>query len=376
MVKGRCLDMYRRTWMEVDLDAIEYNVKKIKDICKKKVICVIKADAYGCGDIEVAKACLNAGASMLAVSSVDEAVMLRNQGYDGEILILGATDAKDADVLIEKGISCAAYSMDWVKSEIEHGCKGLSVHLKVDTGMSRIGFKDLDELNKAKNMLLEAGAKLDGIFTHFCCTDSSMEMTNKQFARFEEAVKYVDYPFKWVHCDNSDATIFFKDDLSNACRVGISLYGVSQYDKDLKHPISLYSEISMIKEVEKGNVVGYGATYTVEEDKEWIATMPIGYADGFVRKNQGRNVYVNGKYVPVVGRVCMDQTMMHLENYEPVGTKVEIFGKHIALEEMAEDLDTITYEIICLITPRVTRVYTRSGKVVKESNLRLKGSLQ
>lgn len=362
--------MYRKTWMEIDLDAIETNVREIKEICGKRFIAVVKADAYGTGDLEVANACLNAGADMLAVSSVDEALMLRNKGYQGDLFILGASTPEECNVLIKHNIATAAYSMEWVKRVVKSECSGLHVHLKVDTGMNRIGFKDLNELKEALQLLLDAHVVVDGIFTHFCCTDSSQEMTNKQYARFKEAVEFLDYPFDWIHCDNSDATIFFKDPISNACRTGISLYGPSAYKKDLKYPIAMYTEISMIKEVEKGEVIGYGATYTTPK-KQWIATMPIGYADGFIRRNQGRNVYINGKLCKIVGRVCMDQCMVLLDEYVPVGTRVEIFGEHISLDEMAEELGTITYEIICLVTPRVTRVYTRNGKVVKEFNMRL-----
>jgi len=362
--------MYRKTWMEVNLDSIIENVRKIKNICGKKFIAVLKADAYGCGDMHVADAVLEAGADMLAVSSLDEALILRNEGYTGKILILGATDPKDVNILVKEGISTAAYSMNWVESVIQNDCEGLQVHLKVDTGMNRIGFKDNETLKEAFNLLKEHGCVMEGIFTHFCCADTDRDLTDLQYERFSSAVKSLDYDFEWIHCDNSDATIFFKDPLSNACRVGISLYGVCTYEKTLKYPISLYSEIFMTKTIQKGETVGYGATYTAEEE-QWIGTMPIGYADGFIRMNQGRNVYVDGELCPIVGRVCMDQSMIRLNHDVPVGTKVEIFGPHISLEDMANDLRTIPYEIICLISPRVTRTYIYHGKQLDEENTRL-----
>lgn len=362
--------MYRNTWMEVNLDAIADNVRRIHDICGKKIIAVLKADAYGCGDNHVAKAVLEAGAEMIAVSSLDEAFMLRNEGYDGEILILGATDPGDAGRMIAARISTAAYSMDWIREVLKQDPVGLKVHLKVDTGMNRIGFKDQTSLQEAFDLLYAAGCSMDGIFTHFYCADTSKELTQQQFDRFASAVKSLAYPFQWIHCDNSDATVFFRDDLSNACRLGVSMYGISSYLDDLRHPISMYSQVIMTKQVKAGETIGYGAAYTAEKD-ELIATIPIGYADGFIRANRGRHVWIDGQYAEVTGNVCMDQIMVRLEKDVPVGTPVEIFGSHIHLEQMAEELHTIPYEVICLISGRVTRTYIWHGESLTEENARI-----
>lgn len=366
--------MYRNTWMEIDLDALYENVVKTKQICNKKYIAVIKSNAYGNGDWMIAKTCLEAGADMLAVSSLDEAMILRNKGYEGKLLILGATNAEDADLLIRHHISTTIYSLNFVKALVKKGCSGLLAHLAVDTGMNRIGFKDKETLKEAFTLLKDAGCMMEGIFTHFyCSSDADHIITNRQFSQFKESVEYLDYPFEWIHCDNSDASIFFKDALSNACRVGISLYGISPFTDVLKQPVSLYTEVCMSKIIHKGETVGYGALHTAEED-EWIATCPIGYADGLIRKNIGRKVYVDGSYCEIVGNVCMDQMMIRLDHPVEDGTIVEIFGKHIDIEDMAEDLGTISYEILCLITDRVTRRYVRNGSIVKEENLRLQES--
>lgn len=363
--------MYRNTWMQVDLDAIAENVRVTKQICGKKYIAVLKADAYGCGDQQVANTVLEAGADMLAVSSLDEALMLRNEGYAGKILILGAVDAEDTEILIQNHISTAGYSKEWVDQVTSGICEGLQVHLAVDTGMNRIGFKDNASLQNAFNQLKDAGCIMEGIFTHFCCSDNlDHQMTDRQYARFASAVHTLNYPFEWIHCDNSDATIFFKDDLSNACRVGITLYGISPYKKDLKKAISLHTCVSMTKHVSKGETVGYGATYTADCD-QIIATLPIGYADGFIRANQGRKVYIDGQMAEIVGRICMDQCMVKLDHEVQPGTEVEIFGDHIDLEQMANELNTISYEIICLISGRVTRKYIWHGEEYSEDNPRL-----
>ena len=362
--------MYRNTWMEVNLDAVEYNVRRLKEICGKKIIAVLKADAYGCGDSHVAKAVLAAGADMLAVSSLDEALMLRNEGYDGELLILGATDPEDTKIMIENNISVPAYCPEWAEKVLKHNPAGLKVHMKVDTGMNRIGFKNQEELKMAFDRLKEAGCLMEGIFTHFCCADFDEIFTNLQFDRFRDAVELLNYPFKWIHCDNSDATVWFKDPISNACRIGISIYGINTYCDDLRHPVSLHTTVTMVKKVKPGEKIGYGSTYTARKE-EIIATLPIGYADGFIRANKGRSVWCDGMMCEVVGNVCMDQVMIRLEHAVPLNTPVEIFGPHIHLEDMAADLNTIPYEIICLISGRVTRTYIWHSEEETEENARL-----
>lgn len=363
--------MYRKTWMEINLNAIKENVHYIKSICKKNVMAVLKADGYGCGDIHVCQAALEGGADSVAVSSLEEAIVLRNEGYTGSILILGTVSPSDVSVLIHYGIACAAFSTSWVKEIMQYDVKDLLVHLVVDTGMNRIGFKNNQELVEAFHILEEAGCTIEGIFTHFySAEETDHTLTNKQFALFKQAVRSLPHPVPLVHCDNSDATFFHHDDISNMCRVGISMYGISTYDTSLQYPISLFTTSMLCKKVAKGETIGYGHTYTTEEE-EYIITCPIGYADGLVRTNQGRKVYVDNSYGTIVGRICMDQVMIKVDHEIKDGTKVEIFGPHISLESMAEELNTIPYEIICLISGRVTRVYTDGEKVISEQNDRV-----
>ena len=362
--------MYRNTWMEVNLDDIADNVRFLKETCGKRIIAVLKADGYGCGDSHVAKAVLEAGAEMLAVSSLDEAIMLRNEGYDGDLLILGATDPADAEMMIRYDVAVPAYCKEWVDELCKYNPAGLRIHIKVDTGMNRIGFKEDEELKEAFDALLAAGCRIDGIFTHFSCADFDEVFTNLQFDRFREMTEMLNYPFEWIHCDNSDATVWFKDDLSNACRIGISMYGINSYTDQLHFPISMHTTVTMVKKIHPGEKVGYGATYTAKKE-EIIGTLPIGYADGLIRANKGRCVWIDGMFCEIVGNICMDQTMVRLEHEVPLNTPVEIFGPHIHLEEIAKELDTIPYEIICLISPRVTRTYKWHGKADLEENARL-----
>ena len=286
--------MYRETWLEVDLDAISYNVETIKELCGKKIIAVLKANAYGCGDHPVVQTVVEAGAEMIAVSSLEEALVLRNEGYTGEVLILGATRKEDLPLVMEKGITITVYSATQIEAMKAYDTSTLKVHLKYDTGMNRIGFRSISELKEALKALLDQKVKVEGIFTHFACADSSKEKTDIQFHKFKEAVETLNYPFTWIHCDNSDASVSYFEDVTNACRLGISLYGISAYKKDLKHALSLYTRLFFIKHVPQGESIGYGATYQTKEE-EIIGTIPIGYADGLIRENQGRCVYIEGE---------------------------------------------------------------------------------
>jgi alanine racemase len=259
--------------------------------------------------------------------------------------------------MIEHDISVPAYCSEWVDAVLANHPAGLKVHMKVDTGMNRIGFKNNDDLKSAFDRLKEAGCVMEGIFTHFCCADFDEVFTNMQYDRFREAVEMLDYPLEWIHCDNSDATVWFKDDLSNACRIGISIYGINTYTDELRHPVSLHTTVTMVKKIKAGEKIGYGSTYTAMKD-EIIATLPIGYADGFIRANKGRKVWCDGMFCEVVGNICMDQCMIDVTDLPVrVGDTVTLFGDNPKqLAALARQANTIEYECLCLISARVPRI--------------------
>lgn len=362
--------MLRKTWLEINLDNFKKNCQYLINHTHKQLIAVIKANGYGLGDKYLTRCAVEAGCSMLAVSSIEEALIVREE-TDKEILILGYVDPKEVDYLKKYDLSCAVVSLDWVKELINEDCANVKVHLKVDTGMNRIGIKDKEELKEAYDLLISHNVKVEGIFTHYACSDDlSSDMTNKQFLKFKEAYEYLNVKLKYVHCDNSDAAITFQDDITNAIRCGIAMLGYATDDKELLPVCSLYTQITNVKKVNKGETIGYGATYLLDED-QIIATLPIGYADGFIRNNQGRKVYVDGLYAPLVGRICMDQCMIKLPYMMENRTKVELFGENISLKLMAKELDTIVYEILCNLSSRLTRVYILDGKEYLEVNDRL-----
>lgn len=362
------MNLKRDTYAIINLDNLKFNVDLVYKQFKKPLMAVIKADAYGHGYKEVASFLKDIDyIEMFAVATLPEAIELRELGVTKGILILGAipTSKEDIDLAIQYDISLTMVSVDYLKllNEIVDPGKQLRVHIKLDTGMHRIGLTSKDELRTLLKMIDPDKFNVEGIFTHFATADGDEIEYEKQYHLFYDMIG--NCRFKYIHCCNSAAMIYHGDDKSNIGRLGITMYGCSPAGNEgepYKQVMSLYTKVAMIKIIEAGAKVGYGLTYTAKQ-KEYIATLPIGYADGLIRKNQGRKVYINGKYFEIVGRVCMDQMMVRVDDSVKIGDRVEIFGDHISLESMAKDLDTISYEILCLVSKRVPRVYVLNGTV-------------
>lgn len=364
-------EIYRPTKAVIDLSAIEKNLTAFKErIGNAGIIAVVKADAYGHGVLEVSRQALKNGAAMLAVATPDEALFLRSNGIDSEILVMGATPAKFIPVAQQHHIILTAISLDWLSlaaNSLDERLPELKIHLKVDTGMRRIGVQ-MAEVKSAFDMIGNHLFKLAGIFTHFATADEKDDpLFQKQIEEFRKLIGSLNDPSIMVHASNSAAAIMHPDLSFDAVRIGISMYGIapSPYVKNempfgLAPALSLETEIIHVKRVKKGEALSYGATYRCEQD-EWIATLPIGYADGLIRGLQGQEVLVKGKRVPIVGRICMDQCMIRLQEEMSAGEKVQLIGKQgeeqIYIDEWAEKLDTIPYEIPCILTKRVPRVY-------------------
>lgn len=376
---------YRDSWVEINLDHVEYNIKQLAAHIgeDKGIYAVVKANAYGHGYAQVAQAALNAGASALAVAFLDEAIHLRKAGIQAAILVLGATRAEDAAIAAEHDISLTFYRKDWLEAvRAQQFRKPLQLHMKLDTGMGRLGFRTAEEIHSVLPMLDAPSLTLEGVYTHFATADESdLAYFEGQRSKFDELFKSLRE--EWhnpviVHTDNSAASMRFAADESDFVRFGIGMYGLypSKTVKE-EHPIalrqafSLHSKLVHVKQLEAHEAVSYGATY--ETDKpEWIGTLPIGYADGWIRKMQGFEVLIDGKRMPIVGRVCMDQCMVKLDKAYPTGTEVVLIGSQldafISMDEVADWVDTINYEIPCLIGARMPRVYKRSGQIVEIAN--------
>lgn len=365
---------YRPTRAIINLEAIRKNIRSLKHYVGSttSVIAVVKADGYGHGDVEVARATIEAGAEMVAVATAEEALKLRNAGIRAEILILTPVPVSFAEKAAMLDVVLSVSEAAWLEeavAQMEGNKKALKIHIKADCGMGRTGLRSQEELQN----LIEVAEQtnniiVDGMFMQFSSADEeNRQPTEDQFKRFMGLVNTLDKRPRLLHTSNSAGTFLYPNFALDAVRVGIGIYGIapSTYAKQnlpfsLEKALSLETELSLVKHLEKGDTVSYGSTYKASEP-EWIGTIPIGYADGFQRGLQGQEVLVRGERVPVVGRVCMDQCMIKLPYKMEVGEKVTLIGKQgdeeIKIEEWAERLHTIPYEIPVLLTARVPRIY-------------------
>ena len=361
----------KRLWAEIDLNAAEYNFKQIKG----PVCCVIKADAYGHGSIQLATLFEKLGAYYFAVSNIEEAIQLRNGGITKPILILGYTPINCVSDLKLYNLSQTIYSLDYAKMfsrECEKQNVKIKVHIKIDTGMGRIGFqyhKGINELNQAFEACQMTGIEVEGIFMHFAIADEGInDFTREQYNFFLEAIEYLESKgifFKIRHCSNSAASIDYPQFHLDMVRAGIVLYGFNPTNshKNLFHPVlSLKSVVSNVKKIRKGDSISYGRTFIAPKDM-MVATIPVGYADGFFRSNSGSCVFLNGQKCKIIGRVCMDQIIVSCDSAH-IGDEVEIYGKHIPIEDVSTYNNTIPYEVLCAISKRVPRVYLYNNRIV------------
>ncbi len=366
---------FRPTKAIIDLQAIQQNVKNLKEFLRPNVqiIAVVKANAYGHGDVAVARAALEAGATVLAVATPDEALHIRAHFEEPDILILGASPVSFAPYAAQQRIILTAFADDWIQqaaSLLVDEALPLRLHIKIDSGMGRIGIRSEQELLELYQTIQSTdNMELDGIFTHFATADEEDTLHfDQQVQFFEKCLAVIPNKPRLVHASNTAASLVKDPHLQyDAVRFGISMYGLSpsSYVKSilpfhLLPAFSLESELVHVKQIKSGDPVGYGATYVASTDM-WIGTIPIGYADGVIRKLGGQEVLIDGQRMPIVGRICMDQCMVALPKAYDIGEKVTLIGRQgntgVSIDEWATKLETINYEIPCIITTRVPRTY-------------------
>lgn len=371
------MDYLRRTWAEIDKDALIHNFDIIKSTASVPVMAVVKADAYGHGAEIVAPILQQNGADSFAVSNIEEAAELREYGITKPILILGYTPCDMAKELINYDISQCVYSLEYAKGLSEEALKfgkKIKTHIKLDTGMARLGFDcRTDSLNGIGDAVTAAkldGLDFKGIFTHFAESDRNADeedgFTDKQYNRFCKAAEYFEshgLSPEFKHCCNSAAICQDAEKHQNLCRAGIILYGLTP-SVNLKLPqnfvpvMDMKSVVSFVKHINTGDTVSYGRTFKADHPMK-IATVAAGYADGYPRllSNKGC-VIINEKRVPIIGRICMDQFCVDVSELPDVkiGDEVLLFGKDLPVEELAEICQTINYEIICGVSSRVRRI--------------------
>lgn len=386
----------KRAWAEISLDAIEHNMRQIRNYVgdATKILGVVKADAYGHGYLEVTKTLLDSGADYLAVACIDEAIQLRRCGIKAPILILGHTANEYAGELVAKDIIPTCFSLELAscisRSAVKQD-KVAKIHIKIDTGMGRVGFRYTEDaaLNEETlRAVLDIAAlpniEIEGIFTHFAIADDDDDAyTHLQFRRFQEVcdrLKADGLSIPIRHCCNSAALIRFPEMHMDMVRPGIIQYGLKPSPfvdcsvLELEPAMQLKARITYLKEVEEGVTVSYGRTFKTQKPAK-IATIPIGYADGYSRLLSGKaEVIAKGQKCKIIGNICMDQCMIDVTDVNTIniGDDVILFGKSDALElpveRLAEQMGTINYEILCVIGKRIPRVYFRHGRVEEVHN--------
>ncbi len=376
-------------WAEINLDSLRYNVKAIRAFVpsSSKIMAVVKANAYGHGSVDCSRVLLENGADMLGVATLSEAVELRVAGITAPILVLGYTSPGQAEGIIRWGITPTVYTVESAEGLRDAAVKlgsPLNIHIKIDTGLGRIGFQpneaSIEAITEIKQM---PNIKIEGIFTHFALADTDKAYTLKQFNVFQNFLdgltkRGINIPIK--HASNSAAIIDYPEYNLDMVRPGCILFGLypsgnGQRDNILLKPaMTLKTRVTHVKTVPPGTGLSYGLTYTTKTES-CIGSLSVGYADGYSRTlSNNAEVWVGGGRAPVVGRVCMDQTMVDLSDVETtvVGSKVILFGDGCSGEPTAYDvakwMGSITDEVVTSISRRVPRVYTEEGKIVKVVN--------
>ncbi len=380
-----------RSWAEINLDAIKNNIKEIRRITNPnaKIMAVVKADAYGHGYLETAEALAEGGADCFAVAAADEALQMRKAGFCQDILVLGGVDSEDIEKLIENNVTLNVYSRSAAKlvsnKAVKLG-KTAKLHIKIDTGMSRIGYvagagKDDIIADEIVSISLLKNIYVEGIFSHFSTSDEKDgSYTRLQFDRFMKICEKtrergLEIPVR--HIANSAAIMQYPDMHLDMVRPGIIMYGLYPSDDVDKEKLSLIpamslkSRITQVKDLPSGRGVSYGKEY-ITEGTIRVATVPIGYADGYLRAfAKNGEMLVNNQKVPIIGRICMDQCMIDVTNVNNIniGDEVTVFtSEKITADTLAKIAGTINYEVICLISKRIPRVYLKYGRREKEVN--------
>ena len=365
------------TWVNIDLSIIENNVSLLARLSAVPVMAVVKANAYGHGIIPISRAALRGGAEWLAVARVEEALGLRAAQFKCPILVMGYIPAENYREALENDISITIWSVEQLKAlaAVSRTIQGhIKVHLKIDTGMSRLGVSSNDALPLAVLINDTPDVILEGLFTHYARADELEQESAKEqesdFLNILDSINGAGIHPAWVHAANSAGSLYLPHSRFSLVRPGISIYGLHpsherQLPPGFRAALEWKAVLSQVKILPPGRGVSYGHEY-VTKGHERIGTIPVGYADGF-RRTHGNQVLVGGKLVPVVGRVCMDQVSVQLDQVPgaQVGDEVVIIGAQgessLTAEQVAARWGTINYEVVCGIAERVPRVYHPSS---------------
>ncbi len=368
----------RPSWIEVDLDAIESNVREIRRAIHPAGVCaVVKADGYGHGDVPVAEAAIAGGANLLAVALVSEGIRLREAGIDAPILVLSEPPIDEIDAVIEWSLTPIVYRRDFVEAVAERANRSNSVpypvHLKLDTGMHRVGVAPADAIDLARRIDADDRLVLEGIATHLSVAEADPEFTDRQVGalrRFRELLASEGIEVDYVHAANTAGALNHPDARFDFARIGLGLYGLRPApdtgpDVDLTAAMRVVSRVSFVQRLPAGARPSYGRVRPLERPST-VATVPLGYADGIPRRlsSLGGEVLIRGRRYPFAGTVTMDQVVIDLgDDPVDVGDEVVFIGsqgaEEITATEWADLLSTINYEVVCQFGPRLPRRYVR-----------------
>ncbi len=391
-------NVLKRAWAQINLDAVDNNITQIRSVLAPGcLLCAtVKADCYGHGYKYMTQEMVNSGADWFAVSNLAEALQLRRCGIERPILILGYTPPENARELVYNDISQAVFSYDYARALSDavapDGVK-VNAHIKMDTGMSRLGFlyhdsvEDYPVFDEIERVCRLPGIAPEGIFTHFSSADcqDGEAYTRIQYDLYLSAVERlrrrgIEFPLR--HCSNSAAILRFHEMDFDMVRAGIILYGLypsAEVPKDLRllPVMELKTVVSLVKTLPAGTPVSYSRAYVTDRETT-VATVPIGYADGYPRRLSGRmDMLVNGRRAPIVGNICMDQCMLDVTGIDGVreGTEVTVFGADhgafIGVDEIAEQAGVINYEVVCGLSRRVPRIYLRNNEIIEVTDYML-----
>ncbi len=379
----------RPTWVEINLDHLAHNLNEVKRLVHQQtqIMAVIKADGYGHGAVKIAKTLLDNGASHLAVATLSEGILLRKHYPQTPILILGYTPNAFGGLVLEYGLSQTVFSYDqaafFSNLSIMEG-KKMTVHVKIDTGMKRLGIIADEKAHDIIGQIISLeGLVIEGVFTHFAKADEAdLSFTHEQVKRFKAAIDPFEGKLGLVHACNSAGLINCPEYHFDMVRAGIMLYGLypsSEIPKSkvhLKEVMSWHTKLALVKELKEGEGVSYGHKFIAPKDM-CVATLPLGYADGLSRALSFKlNVVIEGELRPVIGRICMDQCMVDVTGLALAPeTQATIFGCNQntfqSIDDIAKHLDTINYEIVCMVGKRVPRVYIQNNEEIDVEDFNL-----
>ena len=357
-----------KTTFEVNLNAMAHNLESFRSFLKPstKLMPMVKALSYGTGTVVVAKFLLKHKADYFGVAIADEGVLLRKANISAPILIMNPEKSSFQNIVdlnLEPSIYCLSLLKDFIVFLDEKQISGFPIHIKLDTGMNRIGFKDEFEINEALLLFRESDLKIKSVFSHLSGSDEEIfdDFTQEQFDKFialsDTIISSFDYKIE-RHILNSAGIERFPEYQFDMARLGIGLYGITRSDLNLKSIGTLKTVISQIKLVPANETVGYSRKGKLNTTSK-IATLPIGYGDGFLRiLSNNTKAYINGSFAPVIGNICMDMCMIDITGIDAeIGDEVELFGDYISISELAEKAKTIPYEILTNVSQRVKRTY-------------------